>query len=54
VYNGLTYQMIFGSAVPWSTLMAGALSISLLASSFYMISAGLREATDPKLGRRRV
>lgn len=54
VYNGLTYSMVFGTGVPWSTLMAGALSISLLASSFYMISAGLREATDPKLGRRRL
>jgi peptide/nickel transport system permease protein len=54
VYSGLTYRVALGTGVPWSTVMAGALSISLLAASFYMISAGLREATDPKLGRRRV
>lgn len=54
VYSGLTYRTALGTGVPWSTVMAGALSISLLAASFYMISAGLREATDPKLGRRRV
>lgn len=54
VYSGLTYRTALGTGVPWSTVMAGALSISLLAASFYMISAGLREATDPKIGRRRV
>jgi peptide/nickel transport system permease protein len=54
VYSGLTYRTALGTGVPWSTVMAGALSISLLAASFYMISAGLREATDPKLGGRRV
>ena len=54
VYSGLTYRTALGTGVPWSTVMAGALSISLLAASFYMISAGMREATDPKLGRRRV
>lgn len=54
VYAGLTYMTSFGTGVPWATIMSGALAISLLASSFYMISAGLREATDPRLARRRV
>lgn len=54
VYNGLTYRGALGTGIPWSTVLAGALTISLLASSFYLISAGLREAADPKLSRRRV
>ncbi len=53
VYNALTYRMALGTGVPWSSLMAGALSISLLASSFYMISAGLREVSDPRRALRR-
>jgi peptide/nickel transport system permease protein len=54
VYNGLTYARALGTGVPWSTLLSGALGISLLASSFYLISAGMREVTDPKRGSRRV
>lgn len=54
VYNALTYRTALGTSVPWSALMAGALSISLLASSFYMISSGLREVTDPRRGSRRI
>jgi len=54
VYNGLTYRVALGTAVPWSTIMAGALSISLLAGSFYLISAGIREVSDPKVRTRRV
>ncbi len=53
VYNALAYRMALGTGVPWSSLMAGALSISLLASSFYMISAGLREVGDPRRALRR-
>jgi len=52
VYNALVYRTALGTGVPWSTLMAGALSISLLASSFYLISAGLREIGDPRRNRR--
>jgi peptide/nickel transport system permease protein len=54
VYNALTYQTVFGSTVAWSALMAGALGISLLAASFYMISSGLRDVTDPRRGARRI
>jgi len=53
VYNALTYRMALGTGVPWSSLLAGALSISLLASSFYLISAGLREVSDPRRMLRR-
>ena len=54
VYNALTYQTVFGSTVAWSALMAGALGISLLAASFYMISSGLRDVTDPRRSSRRI
>lgn len=53
VYDALTYRMALGTGVPWSALMTGALAISLLASSFYMISAGLREISDPRREGRR-
>jgi len=53
VYNALTYQRALGSGVAWSALLAGALAISLLASSFYMISSGLRDVTDPRRSSRR-
>ncbi len=52
VYNALAYRQVLGTGVPWSTMMAGALSLSLLASSFYLISAGLREVGDPRRLRR--
>lgn len=48
VYLGLTYQGVVSSRVAWSQLLAGALSISLLASAFYLLSVGLREAIDPR------
>lgn len=49
VYLGLTYQGVVSSQVAWSQLLAGSLSISLLASAFYLLSVGLREAIDPRL-----
>lgn len=52
VYLGLTYRGLVSLEVPWTQLLAGALSISFLAGSFYMISVGLREATDPKFKGR--
>jgi peptide/nickel transport system permease protein len=53
VYNAFAYRFALGTGVPWSTLLAGSLSISLLASSFYMISSGLRAAADPRQSARR-
>jgi peptide/nickel transport system permease protein len=54
IYNALQYRFVLRTSVPWSTLLAGGLGISLLASSFYMISVGLRGAGDPRRSRRRV
>ncbi len=53
IYNAFAYQHALLTRVPWSALLAGALGISLLAASFYMISAGLREVLDPRRARRR-
>lgn len=52
VYDSITYSAVFSTGVPWNALLAGALTISLLATSFYMISAGLRDAMDPRLAAR--
>ncbi len=52
VYLGLTFRGLVSLQVPWTQLLAGALSISLLAGSFYMMSVGLRETADPRLGYR--
>jgi peptide/nickel transport system permease protein len=46
------YYEALGTSVPWSSFLAGSLGISLLASSFYMISAGLRAVADPRSRRR--
>jgi len=54
IYNAKAYYEALGSSVPWSSFLAGSLGISLLASSFYMISAGLRATADPRRSRRRV
>ena len=52
VYLGLTFRGLVSLEVPWTQLLAGALSISLLAGSFYMMSVGLRESADPRLSHR--
>jgi ABC-type dipeptide/oligopeptide/nickel transport system permease subunit len=54
VYNAFVYMNALQTGVPWSTLMAGTLGLSLLAASFYMMSAGLRDVIDPRRSRRRV
>lgn len=43
VYLGLTYQRALFTNIPWSTLLAGGLSITLLAASFYLMSTGLSD-----------
>lgn len=53
IYLGLTYWSFIAVDVPWSQLATGALSITLLAGSFYLISVGLRESLDPRLLARR-
>jgi peptide/nickel transport system permease protein len=52
IYNAQVYYWVLGTSVPWSSFLAGSLGISLLASSFYMISAGLRAVADPRSRRR--
>lgn len=53
VYDGITWsEMMSGiSARPWWLMMAGAGAITLVASAFYLIGIGLREAFDPKTHR---
>ena len=53
IYLGLTYWGFIAENVPWAQLLTGALTITLLAGSFYLISVGLRESLDPKLLARR-
>lgn len=53
IYVGLTNWGFVGVQVPWGQLLSGALSISALAGSFYLMSVGLREALDPVLLAKR-
>lgn len=53
VYLGLIYREALGSSVPWSTLLAGGVSISLLAASFYLMSEGIADAFDVTRTTRR-
>jgi peptide/nickel transport system permease protein len=48
VYLALAYRTALQSTVPWSTLLTGALAISLLAAAFFLLSVGIQEAADPK------
>lgn len=52
IFNAQVYYEALGTSVPWSSFLAGSLGISLLASSFYMMSAGLRSVADPRANRR--
>lgn len=52
VYLALAYRTALTSAVPWSTLLTGALAISLLAAAFFLLSVGIQEAADPKRSSR--
>lgn len=49
IYLGLTNWGFVAVDVPWSQLLGGGLSITLLAGSFYLLSVGLRESLDPTL-----
>jgi peptide/nickel transport system permease protein len=46
VYLGLIYYEALLTIVPWSTLLAGGLTISLLAASFYRMSTGLADTLN--------
>lgn len=53
VYDGITWSELFAgiAARPWWVMGSGAGAIALVASAFYLIGIGLREAFDPKTHR---
>lgn len=46
VYHAITYRQALFTAPPWSTLLAGGLTISLLAAAFCLMSSGIKEMLD--------
>ncbi len=48
IYNAFTYS-ILNYVTPWAALMAPAITISLFAAAFYMISRGLHQVVEPRL-----
>lgn len=53
VYLGLIYRDALLTEVPWTTLLAGGVTISLLAASFFLMSNGLADALDVARKKRR-
>ncbi|HEX2152368.1 MAG TPA: ABC transporter permease [Acidimicrobiia bacterium] len=55
VYDGITWSnLLAGIAdIPWWVMITGAGAITLVASAFYLLGVGLREAFDPKTHRPR-
>lgn len=47
VYHTITYRQALFTPPPWSTLLAGGLTLSLLAAAFYLMSSGIKEMLDP-------
>jgi peptide/nickel transport system permease protein len=47
VYHALTYRAALLTSPPWSTLLAGGLTISLLAAAFYLMSNGIKDMLEP-------
>lgn len=47
VYQALTYHQALITPPPWSTLLAGGLTLSLLAAAFYLISSGIEKMLEP-------
>lgn len=52
VYQAITYHEALFTAPPWSTLLAGGLTLSLLAATFYLMSTGLEKMLEPTLSTR--
>ena len=48
IYNARVYSGV-NAEIPWYSLMAPALAISLFAAAFYMISRGIHEVVEPRL-----
>jgi peptide/nickel transport system permease protein len=53
VYLGISYVGTISGDVAWSQLLAGALAISLLAGTFYLVAVGIREVIDPRYATER-
>lgn len=47
MYQAVTYHEALLTPPPWSTLLAGGLTLSLLAATFYLMSSGLEEMLEP-------
>lgn len=47
VYQAITYHEALFTPPPWSALLAGGLTLSLLAATFYLMSTGLEEMLEP-------
>ncbi len=47
VYQAITYHEALFTPPPWSTLLAGGLTLSLLAATFYLMSSGLEKMLEP-------
>lgn len=48
IYNAFVYRSI-NYTIPWGALIAPAISISLFAGSFYMVSGGIHQVVEPRL-----
>lgn len=47
IYSGLTYQGFVSTRIAWNSLLAGSVSITLLAAGFYLVGFGVRQLLDP-------
>ncbi len=53
IYNGIAFQVI-NPTVPWNTIVAPTLALSLFAAAFYFVARGLHDVSDPRTrGRQR-
>lgn len=53
IYDSFTYQAV-SSTITWNVLIPAALSISLFAASFYMISQGLYLVAEPRVRKSNI
>lgn len=47
MYQAITYHQALFTPPPWSALLAGGLTLSLLAATFYLMSSGLEAMLEP-------
>jgi peptide/nickel transport system permease protein len=54
MYNAFTYAQVLGSmAEAWHVLIPSAVSLSLFAFAFYLVSRGMYDVADPRIAERR-